>query len=110
MERTKHRLRAHFLQLLPSTITAQQWPLVLTVTFFGSAVYKVTNLREVFYHQMQVALHLSNLQIGMLASVVGITSVVSNLFGGYLADRVQPRYLISSAAFVSSLRLACSSP
>lgn len=103
MERTKHRLRAHFLQLLPSTITAQQWPLVLTVTFFGSAVYKVTNLREVFYHQMQVALHLSNLQIGMLASVVGITSVVSNLFGGYLADRVQPRYLISSAAFVSSL-------
>ncbi len=54
-------------------------------------------LQEVYYIPIAQALDLSNTQVGSLMSVFGTTSMLSYFPGGWLADRVSPRKLITGS-------------
>ncbi len=52
-------------------------------------------LREVYYIPMQEAMDLSNTQMGMLMGVFGAVGLLTYFPGGWLADRVSSKKLIS---------------
>ena len=65
--------------------------------------YQLPYLRYTFYDQMMAALQLNDVQMGVLASAVGITQTCSYPVGGILANRFSMRTLINItlAAFVA---------
>jgi sugar phosphate permease len=68
--------------------------MVMLLAFFGRAIANVPYLREVYYDQVIVALHITNTQLGLLSSSVGIASLVGYLFGGFLADHASSKKMI----------------
>jgi nitrate/nitrite transporter NarK len=61
----------------------------------GGIIYLLPFLREVYYIPLQKALNLTNTQLGVLMSVFGTTAMISYFPGGWLADRISPRKLIT---------------
>ncbi|WP_271405345.1 MFS transporter [Tenacibaculum soleae] len=55
--------------------------------------------RPTFLH----AFDISNTEIGYCYTLYGITALASYFFGGLLADKYQPKFLISSALFLTGL-------
>ena len=45
----------------------------------------------------------SNMTLGIAFSVYGITALVSYIPGGYIADKLRPKYLLSLSLFLTSL-------
>ena len=68
----------------------------------GSAMYWMPWLSETFYVPMKNAFGFSNTQIGVLSSVYGLTSMLAYFPGGWLADRLSSRKLITSALLFTS--------
>lgn len=68
----------------------------------GSAVYWMPWLSDVFYVPMKNAFGFSNTQIGFLSSAYGLTSMLAYFPGGWLADRLPPRKLITAALLIIS--------
>jgi len=66
---------------------------VLSVS--GGMIFLAPFLREVYYIPMQEAMSLSNTQMGMLMGVFGTVSMLMYFPGGWLADRVSSRKLIT---------------
>lgn len=63
----------------------------------GGVIFFLPFLQEVYYKPLAAALSLSNTEVGSLMSAFGITSMISYFPGGWLADRVSPRKLITVA-------------
>jgi sugar phosphate permease len=63
----------------------------------GSIIYWLPFLSEIYYVPMQEAFGFSKTQIGVLLSAFGLVSLISYFPGGWLADRIAPRKLISIA-------------
>ncbi len=61
----------------------------------GGIIYLLPFLREVYYLPLQKALNLSNTQFGVMMGVFGTTALVSYFPGGWLADRISSRKLIT---------------
>lgn len=61
----------------------------------GGIIFLLPFLQEVYYIPLAQALNLNNIEVGSLMSVFGITSMISYFPGGWLADRVSPRKLIT---------------
>ncbi|MEG1107109.1 MAG: MFS transporter [Eubacterium sp.] len=61
--------------------------------------YQLPYLRYTFYDQMVETLKLTNVQMGVLASAVSLTSTICYPIGGYLADRFSTRNLICITLF-----------
>ncbi len=61
----------------------------------GGIIYLLPFLREVYYLPLQKALQVSNTQLGVMMSVFGAAAMISYFPGGWLADRVSPRKLIT---------------
>lgn len=72
----------------------RKWIMIGLLAFFGRAIANVPYLREVYYDQVMQALHITNTQLGLLSSAVGIASLVGYFFGGFLADRVSSKKMI----------------
>jgi nitrate/nitrite transporter NarK len=68
----------------------------------GSIIYWLPFLSEIYYVPMQDAFGFSKTQMGVLLSIFGFVSLVSYFPGGWLADRIAPRILISTALLVTS--------
>lgn len=66
---------------------AKKWAMIGLLTFFGRAIANVPYMREVYYDQVIEALNITNTQLGILSSAVGIASIFGYFFGGFLADR-----------------------
>ena len=47
--------------------------------------------------------HYSNMELGIAFSVYGITAFLSYLPGGYIADKISPKYLLFSSLLLTSL-------
>ena len=75
--------------------TFQRLLIMTCLCLSGGIIYFLPHLREVYYIPLQKALFLSNTQLGMLMSVFGTTSLISYFPGGWLADRVSPRKLLT---------------
>ena len=63
----------------------------------GGAIYNLPYVFEFLYIPMQQAMDLSKTQMGALMGVFGAASIVTYFPGGWLADRISPRKLITFA-------------
>jgi sugar phosphate permease len=70
---------------------------MIVLSLSGGIIFFLPFLQEVYYKPLADAMGLNNTEVGSLMSAFGITSLISYFPGGWLADRVSPRKLISSA-------------
>jgi nitrate/nitrite transporter NarK len=83
--------------------TFRRWIVMTCLCLSGGLIYLLPFLREVYYIPLQKALHLSNTQLGVLMSVFGLTAMASYFPGGWLADRISPRILITLSLMVTGI-------
>jgi MFS transporter, GlpU family, inner membrane protein len=69
----------------------------------GSLIYWLPFLSEVYYVPMQEAFGFSKTQMGNLMSIFGLVSMLAYVPGGWLADRIAPRKLITVALLITGL-------
>jgi nitrate/nitrite transporter NarK len=84
------------------TVT-NKWLTMALLCFSGSIIYWMPFLSEIFYVPMQDAFGFSKTQLGILSSTFGTTSLLAYFPGGWLADRVSSRKLISVALVITSV-------
>ncbi len=77
--------------------TLRHWSIMGVLSISGGIIFMLPFLQEVFYIPLAQALDLNNTQVGWLMSVFGATSLLAYFPGGWLADRVSPRKLITSS-------------
>lgn len=75
--------------------TLRHWLIMGVLSFSGGIVFMLPFLQEAFYIPLAQALDLTNTEVGSLMSVFGTTAMISYFPGGWLADRVSPRKLIT---------------
>jgi len=63
----------------------------------GSIIYWLPFLSEIYYVPMQESFGFTKTQLGVLLSTFGFVSLFSYFPGGWLADRIVPRKLITTA-------------
>jgi nitrate/nitrite transporter NarK len=61
----------------------------------GGSIFNLPYVFEVWYVPMQEAMNLSKTQMGVLMGVFGAASLIAYFPGGWLADRLSPRKLIT---------------
>jgi len=76
---------------------ARHWLVMAVMSFSGGAIFLLPFLQEVYYIPLSEALDLNNTQVGGLLSIFGAFSLISYFPGGWLADRVSPRKLMTSS-------------
>lgn len=74
--------------------TVKKWMMISLLAFFGRAIANVPYMREVYYDQVIEALNITNMQLGILSSAVGFSSIFGYFFGGFLADRFSSKKII----------------
>ncbi|MEM7430734.1 MAG: MFS transporter [Pseudomonadota bacterium] len=80
-----------------SSATIRRWVIMTVLSFSGGIIFLLPFLQEVYYEPLKVALNLNNTQVGSLLSVFGVTAMLSYIPGGWLADKVSPRKLLTSS-------------
>jgi len=83
--------------------TFRRWLVMACLCLSGGIIYLLPFLREVYYIPLQKALHLSNTQLGILMSVFGTAALISYFPGGWLADRVSSRKLITLSMLATGI-------
>ena len=73
----------------------RHWVIMIVLSLSGGIIFGLPFLFEVYYKPLAQALSLNNTEVGSLMSVFGVTSLISYFPGGWLADRVSPRKLIT---------------
>jgi MFS family permease len=81
--------------------TLRHWLVMAIMSFSGGIIFMLPFLQEVYYIPLAEALELNNTQVGSLMSVFGAMSLISYFPGGWLADRVSPRKLMTSSLLVT---------
>jgi nitrate/nitrite transporter NarK len=69
----------------------------------GGIIFLLPYLFEVYYIPLREALDLSRTQLGSLMSAFGITALITYFPGGWLADRISPRKLISTSCISTGI-------
>lgn len=75
--------------------TVRRWLIMTILCVSGGVIYLLPFMREVYYLPLQTALGLTNTQFGTLMTAFGAASMLVYGPGGWLADRLSPRVLIS---------------
>lgn len=75
----------------------RRWLLITVLGFSGGIIFLLPFLFEVFYTPLGSALDLNHTELGGLVSIFGFVSMIFYFPGGWLADRVSPRKLITAA-------------
>lgn len=83
--------------------TLRRWLIMACLCLSGGIIYLLPFLREVYYIPLQKVLHLSNTQLGILMSVFGTTALITYFPGGWLADRVSSRKLITLSMLATGI-------
>jgi sugar phosphate permease len=83
--------------------TFRRWLIMACLSLSGGAIYLLPFLREVYYLPLQRALGVTNTQLGVLMSVFGVTSLITYFPGGWLADRLSPRKMISFSMLATGI-------
>ena len=84
-------------------IAAERRLTMVLLCMSGSVIYWLPFISETFYVPMQEAFGFSKTQVGILSSTFGIVSFLTYFPGGWLADRVPPRILMSLALALTGL-------
>ena len=81
----------------------RRWLVMTTLCLSGGIIFLLPYLFEVYYLPLQEALDLSRTQLGSLMSAFGITALITYFPGGWLADRISPRKLMSTACISTGI-------
>jgi nitrate/nitrite transporter NarK len=81
----------------------RRWLVMVCLCLSGGIIYLLPYLREVYYLPLLDALNLSNTQLGVMMSVFGATAMISYFPGGWIADRISPKILISLSMIATGL-------
>ncbi len=81
----------------------RRWVVMAVLSFSGGIIFLLPFLQEVYYIPLSEALSLNNTQVGSLMSAFGVTAMLSYAPGGWLADRVSPRKLLTSSLLLTGL-------
>lgn len=68
---------------------------MIALCFASSIVFEIPYLSWTFYDAMQESLQLTNAQMGSLMTVYGISALICRFPGGWLADVVSERILLT---------------
>jgi nitrate/nitrite transporter NarK len=79
----------------------RRWVIMAVLSISGGVIFYLPFLQEVYYKPLADALALDNAQVGSLLSVFGVTAMLSYVPGGWLADRVSPRILLTSSLLLT---------
>lgn len=71
------------------------WLALTVLAIGGGIIYLLPYLRSTYYETLQLALGVSNTKLGVIQSVFGILTILCYFPGGWLADRVSPRILLT---------------
>lgn len=69
----------------------------------GAFVYRTPYMRYLMYEPLQNALNVNHTEFGNMMSVFGLVAMISYWPGGWLADRVKPRYLLCISYLATGL-------
>jgi predicted MFS family arabinose efflux permease len=81
----------------------RRWLLITVLGFSGGIIFLLPFLFEVFYTPLGTALGLNHTELGSLVSIYGFVSMIFYFPGGWLADRVSPRKLITLSLITTGL-------
>lgn len=82
----------------------QELHIIILLILAGESIFILPFvLARVFRPTFLAAFELNNLELGTCFSVYGIVAFLSYLFGGPLADRFRPKYLMSASLFLTAL-------
>ena len=87
---------------LPFMTGADKRLTILLLCLSGSIIYWLPFMSEIYYMPMQEAFGFSKTQLGFLSSTFGLVSLLTYIPGGWLADRVSSRKLISIALVITA--------
>ncbi|MFY9140443.1 MAG: MFS transporter [Thermacetogeniaceae bacterium] len=71
------------------------WLALIVLFIGGGIIYLLPYLRGTYYQTLQQALGVTNTQLGVIQSVYGLLTIICYFPGGWLADRVSPRKLLT---------------
>ena len=83
-------------------IISDKWLTMALLCLSGSIIYWFPFFSEIYYVPMQDAFGFSKTQIGVLSGTFGFTSLIGYFPGGWLADRLSARKLMSVALLITS--------
>jgi len=75
--------------------SVRHWLIMAVLSLSGGVIFLLPFLQEVYYKPLAEALSLDNTEVGSLMSIFGVTAMLSYAPGGWLADRVSPRRLLT---------------
>lgn len=81
----------------------RKWLVMAVLSVSAGSIYLLPFLQEVYYKPLAEALSLNNIEVGSLMSIYGVFAMLSYFPGGWLADKVTPRILISTSLFLTGL-------
>lgn len=67
---------------------------IIIIAFAGTVIYGLPYFRFDYYDVYVETYHLTNIQMGVFGSVLGIFGMISYLFGGVVADKFSTRFII----------------
>jgi len=80
----------------------EKWLTMALLCLSGSIIFWMPFFSEVYYVPMQNAFGFSKTQMGVLSSTFGFMSLLGYFPGGWLADRITPRTLITIALTITA--------
>lgn len=80
----------------------ERWLTMSVLCLSGGIIFLLPFLSEVYYIPMQQALGFTKTQMGMLMSVFGAMALLSYFPGGWIADRLSPRKVMTVALLATS--------
>jgi len=87
--------------MIIDSATVRRWVIMAVLSVSGGVIFYLPFLQEVYYKPLADALGLNNAEVGSLLSAFGVTAMLSYVPGGWLADRVSPRYLLTSSLLLT---------
>ena len=81
----------------------RRWLIMACLSLSGGIIFLLPFLREVYYLPLQKALGVSNTQLGVMQGVFGTAALLTYFPGGWLADRISPRILITFSMLATGL-------
>jgi sugar phosphate permease len=88
---------------MPKKENIRKWLVMTVLSVSAASIYLLPFLQEVYYKPLADALNLNNTQVGALMSIYGIFAMISYFPGGWVADKIAPRILISSSLVFTGL-------
>lgn len=70
------------------------WAIII-VAFGGAIIYGLPYFRFDYYDAYLATYHLTNTQMGVFGSILGVFGMISYLFGGVVADRFSTRMILT---------------